>query len=347
MNNSIKFNRKKARKITFLVIVFTILSLLVYQDLILDKIKAGDTEYSHKLLENTNQNMTIKKDKNYTRITLPTYITKIPSYEIPPNSLFARTSYLSIPFAMLTIFFLVLFSNYLEREKRIKIRVAIGVIWTFIFICAALIEKKDVDLIKEVAREYSSINNKDKEEFINIVEGKKIFKESTELIEITVSSNISNEKNSIEYAVNLVIPERVAIPYSVIKWKTSLIPVEDYFNYIRAYAENSGGKYIKNNNEMEILYKYKEESFNTKEDAKEYINKLGFSTDEYEKIIKEINAKNDITIKVPKTALATTETKLNELILKYVLEKENYDNIEVVPEGALWGINTQIMEGLE
>lgn len=343
MNDSIKFNRKKARWITF--IVFTILLLLIYQNLILDKIKAGDTEYGHKLLENTNQNMTIKKDKNYTRITLPTYITKIPSYEIPPNSLSIRTISVSAPFAIITMFFWGLYFIYFEGEKGIKIIVAIGFIWIFIFVCAALIEKKDVDLIREVAREYSSIDNKDKEEFINIVEGKKILEESTDLIEITVSSNISNEKNSIEYAVNLVMPERVAIPYSVIKWKTSLIPVEDYFNYIRAYAENSGGKYIKNNNETEILYKYKEESFNTKEDAKEYINNLGFSTDEYKKIIKEIKAKNDITIKVPKTALATTETKLNELILKYVLEKENYDNIEVVPEGALWGIKKQIMEG--
>lgn len=200
-------------------------------------------------------------------------------------------------------------------------------------------QKKETDLIKEVAKEYSSIENKDKEEFINIIEGKKIFEESTELVEITISSNISNEKNGIEYVVNLVIPERMAIPNSEIRWKTSLIPAEDYFSYIKAYAENSGGKYINKENDTEILYKYMEKTFNTKKDAKDYIDKLGFSTDEYKKIIEENLIKGNIVIKVPKTALATTETRLNELILKYVLEKENYNKIEVVPAKTLFGLN--------
>lgn len=337
MNELTNFNRKKIRNIIF--IVFIILLLLVYRNLILDKIKIGDTEYGEKLLENISQNMTIKKDKNYTSITLPPYITKIPSYEIPPNTIYMRVFALLTPLTIFTVLFWCPYYDLVEEKKGLKIGVAILAIHIFICICALPMQKKETDLIKEVAKEYSSIENKDKEEFINIIEGKKIFEESTELVEITISSNISNEKNGIEYVVNLVIPERMAIPNSEIRWKTSLIPAEDYFSYIKAYAENSGGKYINKENDTEILYKYMEKTFNTKKDAKDYIDKLGFSTDEYKKIIEENLIKGNIVIKVPKTALATTETRLNELILKYVLEKENYNNIEVVPAKTLFGLN--------
>lgn len=327
MNNSINFNRKKARNIIF--IVFTILLLLTYRNLILDKIKIGDTEYGEKLLENISQNMTIKKDKNYTSITLPPYITKIPSYEIPPNTIYMRVFVLLAPLTIFTVLFWCPYYDFVEEKKGLKIGVATLAIYIFICICALPMQKKETDLIKEVAKEYSSIENKDKEEFINIIEGKKIFEESTELVEITISSNISNEKNGIEYVVNLVIPERVAIPNSEIRWKTSLIPAEDYFSYIKAYAENSGGKYTEQEN-LKTIYMYSEHEFTTEKDAQEYIDSLGFSADKYVEIIKKDYNVKDVAIKVPKTAVATTETKLNELLLKYILEKEEYNNIKYV-----------------
>lgn len=71
-------------------------------------------------------------------------------------------------------------------------------------------------------------------------------------------------------------------------------------------------------------------AFTTEKDAQEYIDSLGFSTDKYVEIIKKDYNVKDVAIKVPKTAVATTETKLNELLLKYILEKEEYNNIKYV-----------------
>lgn len=115
MNELTNFNRKKIRNIIF--IVFIILLLLVYRNLILDKIKIGDTEYGEKLLENISQNMTIKKDKNYTSITLPPYITKIPSYEIPPNTIYMRVFVLLAPLTIFTVLFWCPYYDFVEKKR--------------------------------------------------------------------------------------------------------------------------------------------------------------------------------------------------------------------------------------
>ncbi len=324
---NIETKEKKTRKKIVKAIIA--LNLLIYGVLIIGKIMGTSSNYGESILQKRSNDMIIKTNENYTTIVVPPYLSEMPPYKINLKDFKSNVFLKILPLLAgigfgIPVFFLFE-SVYNKKDVRIFIA-TLGIMLVLRF-CTDFTPNKEDASLKNIAMEYSLIDEQDLEEFTELLESKKAYEESQDLVKISIAKTISEKENDIEFSATLVPTDKYITGSYIKTWKTNQIPAKEYFNYIKAYAENSGGEYIEHKN-LKERYIFKEHEFTTEKEAQEYIDSLGLSTDKYMEIIKkDYNIKN-ITIKVPNTAVATTETKLNELLLKYILKKEKYNNIK-------------------
>lgn len=295
-------------------------------------------KYKNNWLAENQHGMLINKNDNYTTITTPIYLSDISIASINDPWLLNTVAIiliLTIAFAIVIAIIWDMVSDRWYKKPLVKIICTIIISVSIAYLLT--LTDNDSRLLSKVVEEYTSINSEELKEFTSLVEGSNNIKQQTDLIEIVMSKGILKEENSFKYRGEALSIEDLQFGnernWALLKWKTNTIPVKEYFDYIKSYAENSGGEYIEKDDYKEEMYMYKTKEFKTEEEAINYIDNQGLSADEYREISKSNKTIKNIIIKVPKTAVATTETKLNELLLKYILEKEEYKNVQYANDG--------------
>lgn len=196
----------------------------------------------------------------------------------------------------------------------------------------SVIKEEAHEIIQSAVKEFIEEKPEELREFTSIVNGNK--KDPLkDLIEIQISPAIvqseailKKDNISQELDIHFKNDDHPLCGYHTIKFES--VPLDLYFGVMESFANNSGGEYIKEYEDGKDCFVYDNRVFSTLDEAKKYIDSVGESTDSYKDIKHKDKVLKSITLKLPKDSIVDSETKLNELVLKYLLTEKNIEIIK-------------------
>ena len=167
---NIETKEKKTRKKIVKAIIA--LNLLIYGVLIIGKIMGTSSNYGESILQKRSNDMIIKTNENYTTIVVPPYLSEMPPYKINLKDFKSNVFLKILPLLAgigfgIPVFFLFE-SVYNKKDVRI-FKATLGIMLVLRF-CTDFTPNKEDASLKNIAMEYSLIDEQDLEEFTELLE---------------------------------------------------------------------------------------------------------------------------------------------------------------------------------